>query len=84
MKELTTKLIKLKEKIVKDHLPLVDIQRKLSALLLSSEALDNREDISEKLDNDLELAIYTLNPSNQLDAAINVLNEAIELSKYGC
>lgn len=81
MKELTSKLIELKESAVKENLPLVDIQRKLSTLLLSSEELDNRESTSKKLDNDLELAIYTLNPENQLDAAINVLNEAIELSK---
>ncbi|KID56176.1 hypothetical protein JF50_18025 [Pseudoalteromonas luteoviolacea] len=71
----------MKENTVKNNLPLVDIQRKLSTLLLSSEELDNRESISKKLDNDLELAIYTLNLENQLDAAINVLNEAIELSK---
>ncbi|GLQ76316.1 hypothetical protein [Vibrio penaeicida] len=81
MKELTRKLVELKERAVKDNLPLVDIQRKLSTLLLLSEDLDNSERTSKKLDNDLEIAIYTLNPSNQLDAAIVVLNEAIELSK---
>ena len=81
MKELTSKLIELKESAVKENLPLIDIQRKLSTLLLSSEELDNRASTSKKLDNDLELAIYTLNPENQLDAAVNVLNEAIELSK---
>ena len=50
LKELTGKLIELKESAAKDNLLLVDIQKKLSTLLFSSEALDNREDISEKLD----------------------------------
>ena len=81
MTDLTSKLIELKETIIEKKLDLSVIQNRLSTLLLSDEDLENRDSISKELDNDLELAIYTLKPECQQSAAVDILNKAINLSK---
>ncbi len=80
MIDLNKKLLKLKNTAINENMPIDIIQQALSTLLLSSEGIVEMEQISKKLDNDMELIIYTLNSENQLDAALKVIDEAIAFS----
>tara|TARA_B100001094_G_C18192572_1_gene808297 strand:- start:123 stop:374 length:252 start_codon:yes stop_codon:yes gene_type:complete len=81
LRDLTRKLIELKKAVIEKKLDLSFIQKRLSTLLLSDEDLENRDSISKELDNDLELALYTLKSECQQNAAVDILNKAINLSK---
>ncbi len=70
------KLLDLKSSIANGDMTIEELQRTLTQLLLSTE-LPNAEKMAKKSDNDLELVIYTLNPSNQIKEALKVLDEVI-------
>ena len=78
MNQLTNALIELKNSAINESISVVEIQLELSRILLSSESLTNRDELRNELDNELELIIYTLNPENQLDAAIKIIDQAIK------
>jgi hypothetical protein len=78
MTNLKNKLIALKNNAITEKIAIDEIQRTLSSLLLSKCDLQDVEKIAKKFDNDLELIIYTLKLEDQLEAAINIINEALE------
>ena len=77
MKNLKENLADLKNSVRSGELTMEDLQKALSRLLLSDSSLPNVEKVAKKFDNDLELVIYTLTPSNQIEAAQNVIDEVI-------
>jgi hypothetical protein len=70
------KLVELKNNVISGELKVEELQRVLSQMLLSTN-LPGVERSSKKFDNDLELVIYTLNPSNQAEAAAKVIDEVM-------
>ncbi len=76
MMNVKEKLVDFKSSVAKGDVTIKDLQRALTQLLLSTE-LPNVEKMAKKSNNDLELVIYTLNPSNQVEEALKVLDEVI-------
>lgn len=70
-------LIKLRDSYISGMLSSELVQSKLSVLFLDNCNSTEQEKAAKKLDNDLELIIFTLLPEKQLDATKNVINEAI-------
>jgi len=76
--KLATNLSDLKTAALDGELSLEEVQRSLSKLLLLNCNSIEMEKMAKKIDNDLELVIYTLSPENQIEAAVKVLDEALE------
>lgn len=81
MKQLTQELNKLIDSVKNESLSVEDIQRKLSLIILSNESLIDSEKMAKKLDNELEIIIYTLNAENQIEEALKVLQKAVKESE---
>lgn len=71
------KLNDLKKAFNLGEIEVEELQRSVTKLLLSS-GLQEAEEVSRKFDNDFELVIYTLNPPNQIEASLKIINEAIK------
>lgn len=76
MKNSKEHLVGLKDAVANDNMTIEELQRTLSQIILSEE-LPGVEQFAKKIDNDLELVIYTLNPSEQSSAAIEVIDEVV-------
>ncbi len=70
-------LIDLKNSVTNSDIPIEEIQRKLSVLLLSNCNTLEIEKLAKKLDNELELVIYTLKLEDQVAASLKIIDEAI-------
>jgi hypothetical protein len=81
MMDLLEQLTDLKHQATSGEMPIADIQRRLSTILLSHSEYPGVEKKAKKLDNDLELIIFTRLPENQLNAALGVIGEAIQYAK---
>ncbi len=77
MRNIKQKLVELREKVISEEITIKTLQRTLSQLLLSSELPDIEKTV-KKFDNDLELVIYTVTPSNHKESAVEIINRAIE------
>lgn len=82
MMDIRERLVELSESVESGAVGVDSFQRQLSQLLLASE-LENFEEAAKKFDNDLELVIYTISPSNQVREALKVLDEVfLYLDEY--
>lgn len=82
MMDIRERLVELRDSVESGAIGVDSLQRQLSQLLLASE-LENFEEAAKKFDNDLELVIYTISPSNQVREALKVLDEVfLYLDEY--
>ncbi|ABM19637.1 hypothetical protein [Marinobacter nauticus] len=82
MMDIRERLVELRDSVESGAIGVDSLQRQLSQLLLASE-LENFEEAVKKFDNDLELVIYTISPSNQVREALKVLDEVfLYLDEY--
>jgi len=80
--DIRERLVELRDSVESGAIGVDSLQRQLSQLLLASE-LENFEEAVKKFDNDLELVIYTISPSNQVREALKVLDEVfLYLDEY--
>lgn len=80
--DIRERLVELRDSVESGAIGVDSLQRQLSQLLLASE-LENFEEAAKKFDNDLELVIYTISPSNQVREALKVLDEVfLYLDEY--
>ncbi len=69
-------LVDVKNTVASGEMSVESLQRSISKMLLSTD-LPNVERVAKKFDNDLELVIYTVSPSNQTKAALKVIDEVM-------
>lgn len=82
MMDIRERLVELSESVESGAVGVDSFQRQLSQLLLASE-LENFEEAAKKFDNDLELVIHTISPSNQVWEALKLLDEVfLYLDEY--
>lgn len=68
------RLVALKKSAESGEIGIDSLKNQISQFILASD-LESFEEAAKKFDNDLELVIYTVSPSNQLEEALKVLDE---------
>lgn len=68
------RLVALKKSAESGEIGIDSLKNQISQFILASD-LESFEEAAKKFDNDFELVIYTVSPSNQLEEALKVLDE---------
>lgn len=74
--DIRDQLVALKKSAESGAIGIDSFKNRISQLILASD-LENFEEAAKKFDNDFELVIYTINPSNQSEEALKVLDEVV-------
>jgi uncharacterized Fe-S cluster-containing protein len=77
MMDLKKQLVDLKNAAENGEISVEEIQGKLSVLLLSNCQSLDQENFARKLDNEMELIVFTLKADDQMNASLKIIDEAI-------
>jgi uncharacterized Fe-S cluster-containing protein len=77
MMDLKKQLVDLKNAAENGEISVEEIQGKLSVLLLSNCQSLDQEKFAKKLDNEMELVVFTLKADDQMNASLKIIDEAI-------